>query len=44
MRGPGGLHEARGGVGVGAEEKVSEFVGNDVAEHVGIADAGMVPA
>ena len=43
-RGPSGLHKAGSGVGVGAEEKVAEFVGDDVAEHVGVADAGMIAA
>jgi len=42
MRSPSGLHEARSGVGVGAQKKMAEFVGDDVAEHVGVADARMI--
>ena len=38
------MHEAGNGMGVGAEEKMAEFVGEDVAEHVGVADAGMIAA
>src|SRR5579859_697001 len=30
---PDGLHEAGGGVGVGAEEEMADFVGDDEAEH-----------
>jgi len=38
------LHEAGSGVGVGAEEKMAELVSDDVAEHVGVADARMIAA
>jgi len=38
---PAGLHEARRGVGVGAEEEVADFVGDDEAEHVAIGEQGV---
>lgn len=34
---PAGLHEACGGMRVGAEEKVAQFVGEDVAKHFGVS-------
>lgn len=36
--GPAGLHDAGGGVRVGAEEQVAQFVGNDEAEHVAFGE------
>ncbi len=39
---PAGLHEARGGVGVGAKEKVAEFVSEDAAEEIGVGELRMV--
>jgi len=38
---PAGLHEAHRGVGVGAEEEVADFVGDDEAEHVAVGELGV---
>jgi len=38
---PAWLHEAGGGVGVGAEEEVADFVGDDEAEHVAVGELGV---
>ena len=42
--GPMGLHDAGGGVGVGAEEEMAQFVGDDEAEHVAFGELEDVAA
>lgn len=42
--GPAGLHEAGIGVGVGAEEEVAEFMGDNVAEHVAFPELVVIGA
>src|SRR5882724_13064816 len=42
--GPMGLHDAGGGVGVGAEEKMAQFMGDDEAEHVAFGELEDVAA